>query len=73
MSTHEPRVLARADQDPEAAWRLTQGLDAFLERARDRCDRVEPQVEMKAARRPLEGFEDVQVERHRRRDDFKIF
>ena len=31
----------------------------------------EPQVEMKAARRPLEGFEDVQVERHRRRDDFK--
>ena len=37
--SHEPRVLARADQDPEAARRLTQGLDAFLERDRDRCDR----------------------------------
>ena len=30
-------VLARADQDPEAARRLTQGLDAFLERDRDRA------------------------------------
>ena len=62
-------MLAHADQDPEAARRLTQGLDAFLERAAI----GEPQVEMKAARRPLEGLEDVQVERHRRRDDFKTF
>ena len=30
-------VLARADQDPEAARRLTQGLDGFLERDRDRA------------------------------------
>ena len=30
-------VLARADQDPEAARQLTQGLDGFLERDRDRA------------------------------------
>ena len=39
MSTTNLRVLAHADQDPEAARRLTQRLDAFLERDRDRCDR----------------------------------
>ena len=30
-------VLSRADQDPEAARRLNQGLDGFLERDRDRA------------------------------------
>ena len=30
-------VLSRADQDPEAARRLNQGLDGFLDRDRDRA------------------------------------
>ena len=71
-----PRSLDQSYRVREGHWIPPTAISRVL--SARRCWLIErvshlPVETSRAARRPLEGFENVQVERHRMRDDFKAF